>query len=125
MNSQIIFSNSQPLPPPSRILLGSLLVGFCQVSIRAPFRCHILGYTTHKKGLVYKHPTVQIIVYFVKPNGSMRWYAWVVLNYPFILRKTKRWYEVVCMSSTKLPLLYFIPLMGGIRHRKRPLQFSH
>jgi hypothetical protein len=26
------------------------------------------------------------------------------------------------MSSTKLPLLYFIPLMGGIRHRKRPLQ---
>jgi hypothetical protein len=33
----------------------------------------------------------------------MRWYAWVVLNYPFILGKTKRQYEVVCMSSTKLP----------------------
>jgi hypothetical protein len=89
-----------------------------------PFRCHILGYTTLKNGLVYKHPTAQIIVYFVKPNGSMRWYAWAVLNYPFILRKTKRQYEVVCMSSTKLPLLYFIPLMGGIRHRKRPLKRS-
>jgi hypothetical protein len=28
------------------------------------------------------------------------------------------------MSSTKLPLLYFIPLMGGIRHRKRPQKKS-
>jgi hypothetical protein len=28
------------------------------------------------------------------------------------------------MSSTKLPLLYFMPLMGGIRHRRRPLHIS-
>jgi hypothetical protein len=27
---------------------------------RAPFQCHILGYTTLKKGLVYKHLTVHI-----------------------------------------------------------------
>jgi hypothetical protein len=75
------------------IIRGPCLRGF--LTKRAPFRCHILGYTTLKKGLVHKHPTVQIIVYFVKPNGSMRWYAWVVPNYPFILRKIKRcmrWY---------------------------------
>jgi hypothetical protein len=26
----------------------------------APFRCRILGYTTLTKGIVHKHPTVQI-----------------------------------------------------------------